>query len=452
MKGHVPTPESLADDMVATLFDADPPTGGDRILYPGLGDGPFVLAVHRFCEERDLPVPDGVGIESDPELVADAEDALEGTNVDIQERDFLADVDDLGEFEYVIGNPPYVPIEGLDEDEKREYKSTFDTAVGRFDLYILFFEQALDLLADDGRLVFITPEKFEYVDTAEPLRRILGTYHVEEIHHVDEDAFTGKITFPTITTVADRRPGPTTVTRRDGSRDTVDLPTDGSSWASQLRTGDEPLVESGVALGDITERISPGLATGADALFVKDKSAVPPQLAGEWTHPTVSGKQLRVNDGPDTDSVFLCPYDDDGNLIPEDELGAFGDWAEMHRDRLEDRHCVEKGKQWYSWHENPPLDDILQPKILCKDIADKPEFWADRTGDVVPRHTVYYIIPEDHVEIDEMLEYLNGPEAKAWLEANCQRASNGFYRLQTRVMEDLPVPEEWGKTVQETLV
>lgn len=452
MKGHVPTPASLADDMVAKLFDPAPPDPGDQILYPGVGDGPFAAAVERYCRERDVPVPDGVGIERDPELLDEARETVGDGSVDLRQRDFLGDVADLGTFEYVVGNPPYVPIEGLDADEKGRYRERFDTAVGRFDLYILFFEQALGLLADGGRLVFVTPEKFEYVETAAPLRRLLATHRVEEIQHLDEDAFTGKITFPTVTTVTDDAPGSTRVVRRDGSTTTVELPGDGESWASAVRGNDGAVVDSGVTLGDVTERISPGLATGADALFVQDREEAPPQLLDDWTHPTVSGRQLRANDGPHTDSVLICPYDETGRLVPEDELGAFGEWAEMHRDRLEDRHCVETGKPWYSWHETPPMEDVLQPKLLCKDIADEPEFWIDRSGDVVPRHSVYYLVPEDHVYLDDLLEYLNGPGATAWLEANCQRASNGFYRLQTRVMEDLPVPEEWGKTVQDTLV
>ena len=44
-----------------------------------------------------------------------------------------------GPFDYIIGNPPYVPIEGLDEAEKGRYKAAFLTAQGRFDLYLLFF-------------------------------------------------------------------------------------------------------------------------------------------------------------------------------------------------------------------------------------------------------------------------------------------------------------------------
>lgn len=452
MKGHVPTPAGLADQMVTKLFQDRSPKEGDSILYPGLGTGPFASAVHRFCEERELPEPNGIGIEQDPKRIETARSHLQNANVEIQEQDFLVEREDDAEFQYVIGNPPYVPIEGLSEDEKRRYKDQFDTAQGRFDLFVLFFERALEELADDGRLVFVTPEKFEYTETTAPLRRLMTEYHVEEIEHLQEDAFDNHITFPTVTTVHNRDADETRVVRRDGTKDIVVLPRDGRSWANTLREIGGETLESDVTLGDITARISCGVATGADSVFVVDEDEVPPQL-DDWTYPTTSGRQLRVNDGPHSEQVFICPYESDGRLPPEDELGTFGDWAEMHRDRLEDRSCVTKGKRvWYGWHENPPLQDILQPKIVCKDVADEPQFWADRNGTVVPRHSVYYLIPEDHVDLDDLLEYLNSEAAQAWIEAHAQKAHNDFYRLQSTMLKDLPVPEEWGKSYQATLV
>lgn len=452
MKGHVPTPAGLADKMVEKLFRDDSPSEGDRILYPGMGTGPFVAAVDRYCENHGLPVPEGVGVESDPAHLDEARDLHADRNLTIHQRDFLAPgvEPDIGHFDYVVANPPYVAIEGLDEDEKSDYKNRFLTAEGRFDLYILFFERSLELLADDGKLVYITPEKYTYVETAEALRRILTTYHVEEIEHVDADSFDGYITFPTITTVSNDSPGETRIIRRDGTERTVELPRDGQSWASTIRGGADGALDSGVTLGDVTDRVSCGVATGADSVFVVDEGEVSGELE-EWTLPTVSGSQLREFDGPYTDSVFVCPYDENGDLTPEDELGAFGTWAGGHRDRLEDRSCVEKGKAWYAWHENPPMEDILQPKIVCKDVADTPEFWAEPEGTVVPRHSVYYLIPEDHVDIRELTEYLNSEDARVWLEAHCQRAHNGYLRLQSKVLKKLPVPEEMGKTYQATL-
>lgn len=457
MKGHVPTPDALAEKMVRRAFRDEPPSSDDRILYPGAGDAPFAAAVERVCDEESWECPEGLAVETNPEHLSRAK-SRGLTHVTFENRDFLADdMLDAGRFEYIIGNPPYVPIEGLSEEEKKQYRSTFQTAIERFDLYLLFFEQSLSMLAPGGILSFVTPEKFEYVDTAAPLRRLLtsDSLCIEEIEHIPEDAFTGLITFPCVTTVrrtsADVNPCETRVTLRDGTSHVTTLPGDGESWASNVRGADLDDMETGATLGDVTERISPGLATGADKVFVLDADDVPDEIDERWVYPTVSGSQLREFDGPFTDSVFVCPYKPNGELADEAELGSFLDWLETHRERLEDRSCVKGGKRWYAWHENPPMQDILQPKIVFRDIAKEPQFWPEMEGTVVPKHSVYYTVPKGGVPMDELLEYLNSPEARMWMEAHCQKAHNGFYRLQSRVLRDLPVPKEWAESYQATL-
>lgn len=457
MKGHVPTPDDLAERMVRRLFRDDPPTTNDRILYPGCGTAPFAAAVGRVCDAEGWEYPDGLGIETNPKHLSEAR-ARGLEHVEFDERDFLADdMLDAGRFEYIVGNPPYVPIEGLSEDEKSRYKAAFDTAVERFDLYLLFFEQSLDLLAEDGVLSFVTPEKFEYVETAAPLRRLLTVedIHVEEIEHIDEDAFTGLVTFPCVTTLrrteCDAGDRETRVRLRDGTTHTTTLPADGSSWASQIRDADLKDMHTGATLGDVTERVSPGMATGADKVFVVDRDDIPDEVDEQWVRPTVSGSQLREYGGPRTDSVIVCPYKPNGDLADEYELGTTLDWLEEHRERLEDRSCVKGGKNWYAWHENPPMTDLLQPKIVFRDIAKEPKFWPEDRGDIVPKHSVYYAVPKDSISMDELIQYLNSPEARMWMEAHCQKAHNGYYRLQSRVLSDLPVPKEWAGSFQATL-
>lgn len=455
MKGHVPTPPELAEKMVQRLFQHDPPTSTDRILYPGCGTGPFAAAVERVCDANGWEYPDGIGVETNPEHLHEAR-SRDLSHVEFREQDFLGD--SLCESaNYIVGNPPYVPIEGLSADEKERFRDEFETAVGRFDLYLLFLERSLELLTAGGILSFVTPEKYEYVDTAEPLRRLLttGGVHIEEIEHIDEDAFPGLITFPCITTVR-RRSGTlpeaeTRVTLRDGTTHTTVLPQDGGSWASQIRDADLSAIETGVTLEDVTERISPGLATGADAIFVRSRDDVPDAVDERWVRPTVSGSQLRELDGPYGDSVFICPYKPDGQLADQEELGGTGRWLEQHRERLEDRSCVKKGKPWYAWHETPPLQDLLQAKILFRDIAKTPNFWSEREGTVVPKHSVYYAVPKDSTPMDELLDYLNSGKARMWMEANCQKAHNGYYRLQSRVLSDLPVPKKFTESYQATL-
>ncbi len=454
MKGHVVTPSDLANMMVEKLFEDHNPEIDDRILYPGIGsNAPFIKAVHEWCEEHNKSIPEGIGVELDPERISDARESIELSNTTLIEGDFLSTdlPDEIGEFDYIIGNPPYVPVTQLTDDEKEKYSAEFDTAWRRFDLYILFFERGLELLVENGRLCYVTPEKYEYISSANTLRKLLTKYHIREIEHISQDWFSGYKTYPAITTIDAADPGETQVIQRNGQKNTVHLPTDGSSWASTIRGGSD--LDTGVTLGDITVRISAGLATGRDSLYVVSKGDIPQLEKEGWAYPTVSGKQLRTFDGPYTNDLILCPYDERGNLIPEDKLGSFGEWAEIYRDELEERSCVQKrGRAWYGWHNAPPMEEILQPKIVCKDVTKEPEFWAEPEGSVLPRHSVYYIIPKNNDEIDDLLAYLNSNEAKEWIEANAQKAYTDHIRIQSEVIEDLPVPTQFAETAQSKLI
>jgi hypothetical protein len=97
------------------------------------------------------------------------------------------------------------------------------------------------------------------------------------------------------------------------------------------------------------------------------------------------------------------------------------------------------------------MNDLRQPKVVFKDIEKEPRFWAERSGEVVPRHSVYYIVPDEGVSLDDLLQYLNSPLAQKWMEAHCQRAANGFLRLQSRVLKKLPVPEKIAQSYQTAL-
>ena len=441
MRGFVPTPASVVDYMVGRLFRGRSPKPSDNVLEPGCGLGAFIDGIVRWCKERQKELPHLVGVESDPKLADQAKAAFRSClQVEIRQRDFLTET--LERFDFVIGNPPYVSILGLSELEKEDFRATYETAQGRFDLYLLFFERALKSLKPDGRMVFITPEKFLYVETAAALRRLLGSFQVEEIKLVDEQVFDGLVTYPTITTLANRSAEKaTTIQLRDGVERQCDLGTDGTSWMPLVRgAGQGP---SRPKLQELCVRISCGVATGADNVFVREAKGLAPQLA-TFGRPTLAGRELTTPDeiGP-TKYSMLLPYTEDGSLIDEDALGALGDYLSRPsiRATLLNRTCARR-KPWYSFHETPPLPEILRPKILCKDITQRPYFWIDRKGLLVPRHSVYYIVPENTAIIDNLCGYLNSPEVAGWLSEHCQRAANGFLRLQSNILKAIPLPDE----------
>jgi len=444
MTGFVETPIEIVDLMVDKLFKLNSPSAQSIVLDAGCGTGLFIEGIIRWCQANNVEIPRIIGVELDSRRASEARAKFAHyPSVFIERKDFLVqdESDAKGEpCDFVISNPPYVPITELSEEEKNRYRESYKTAKGRFDLYLLFFERAIQRLKPGGRLVFITPEKFLYVETAFQLRKLLSSRRVEEVQMLDEKAFGGLAAYPTITTIVNESgPSETDLILRNGQMTHVVFPLDGSSW---LPYRNMPVIQSEYVLGDICERISCGVATGADAVFVIESRKSDLSLE-RFAYPTVSGRELTSIDWKmHTRYSMLIPYDQDGRLMKPEELGAFMNYLMKPKniEKLERRTCVARGKPWYAFHENPPLSDILRPKILCKDITNRPCFLIDRKGTIVPRHSVYYIVPKDPSRIDEIADYLNSENVKIWLESHCQRAANAFLRIQSHILRRLPIP------------
>jgi adenine-specific DNA-methyltransferase len=431
----------MVDAMVAKLFAERRPDTAAKLLDPGCGTGEFISGVLRWCAAHRQPVPGIVGVELDPARAASARARFAGvSSVEIREADFLQPSTER--FDYIIGNPPYVSILALSAEERLTYRSRYRTASGRFDLYVLFFEQALRMLAPGGRLVFITPEKFAYVETARPLREMLLSYHIDELCFAPEDTFEGKVAYPLIATVS-RTParGTSRIVHRSGRTLHAAIAT-ASSWLPLLEGVSQET--AALTLGDVTRRISCGVATGADGVFVVPEAKVSASLL-PFAYPTLSGRQIAPNRQLHRHSMLLAPYDEHGHLLKESALGALGDFLRepARSAQLRSRTCAAR-KPWYAFHDSFPIDDLRRPKILCKDITEKPFFVLDRDGSIVPRHSVYYIVPEYSADLEPLADYLNSETAHDWLTAHCQRAAKGFLRLQSHVLKSLPVPAEFG--------
>jgi len=73
---------------------------------------------------------------------------------------YFKEVIDKGGFNIIIGNPPYLRVQGIDKEASQQYKKEYKSATGSYDLYVLFVEKGLSLLAKDGILNYIMPHKW----------------------------------------------------------------------------------------------------------------------------------------------------------------------------------------------------------------------------------------------------------------------------------------------------
>lgn len=92
-----------------------------------------------------------------------------------------------GGFDVIIGNPPYLRVQGIKENHLKQslfLETNYLTAKGRYDLYILFIEKSYSLINSSGKVSFILPHNFINGNLGESIRDFLIEKNcLEEILH-----------------------------------------------------------------------------------------------------------------------------------------------------------------------------------------------------------------------------------------------------------------------------
>jgi adenine-specific DNA-methyltransferase len=91
-------------------------------------------------------------------------------------------------FDVIVGNPPYVRFQDLDEPSRNRLARHWQTtAGGTFNLYFAFFELGYKLLTPSGRLGYITPNNYFTSLAGESLRQFFGqrqcVYRILDFSH-----------------------------------------------------------------------------------------------------------------------------------------------------------------------------------------------------------------------------------------------------------------------------
>lgn len=105
-----------------------------------------------------------------------------------------------GGFSAIIGNPPYVGSSKIDEENKKHLNNWCVTKTGKTDLYIPFFQVAIENLTKKGILGYITVNNFYRSLNGRALRNYFSTHQfgVKMIDFGSEQVFKGRSTYTCI--------------------------------------------------------------------------------------------------------------------------------------------------------------------------------------------------------------------------------------------------------------
>jgi hypothetical protein len=326
-----------------------------------------------------------------------------------------------GGFDAVVGNPPYIRIQGLGRDLANWCRRRYEVAHGNFDAYLVFIERATGLLNKEGRLGFIVPNKFMKLDSGRKLRTSLGTSRfVEElIDFGDSQVFEGATNYTSILILDVAGLERASYRKLSGIegvptlREIEEAPllkvsaTDLGSDPWILAVGDDQkllqaLGRSTEPLGEVTEAIFTGLQTSADAIYILEdrgpadggrrvySKASKRELILETTllHPLAGGAEVDDYAFKPQPDLLLFPYQkkEGMKLISEEALAGLPltrAYLEEHEEALRGR---ERGKmdhgQWYAYVYPKSLGLHDLPKLGIPRLTERLRASADPEGSI----------------------------------------------------------------------
>lgn len=386
----------------------------------------------------------------------------------IVQADFLL-ADWPGEFDFVVGNPPYVRLEDVPRQVLSRYRELFSTATDRADLYVAFFEQGLRLLSPSGTLAFICANRFAKNQYGRALRRLIATeYHVRHYLNLEhtQPFLTDVSAYPAIIVLDRARGEPTQAGTLDDLepstlervRDEVigrGIPgktiTAFQSWYSHggpwLTTSREehallscldenfPTLEQS-ATGT---RVGIGVATGADGVFVLGRKH--PEIEDSRQIPLIMPADVR-NDGLSwSGSYLLNPFSsvDDGSLVRLRDHPGFARYIEAHGAQLRTRHCARsRPNTWYRTIDRVWPSLQWQPKLLIPDIQGNTTIGLDE-GEYYPHHNLYWIT-SDEWPLAALKTLLRSSIVYRQVRAHSVQMRGGSVRFQAQTLRKLRVP------------
>src|SRR5690554_1210147 len=117
----------------------------------------FGLDIQEYSVNRTKLLLSLLALQSGEDIEEFQFNLFQGDSLDF---DWTTAIADFNGFSIILGNPPYVCARNLDKETKEKLKNWTVCQSGNSDLYIPFFQIAIENLAENGTLGFITMNSF----------------------------------------------------------------------------------------------------------------------------------------------------------------------------------------------------------------------------------------------------------------------------------------------------
>jgi len=399
---------------------------------------------------------------------------------------YFKDVMDSGGFNIIIGNPPYLRVQGIDKEVSEQYKKEFKSATGSYDLYILFVEKGLSLLAEDGILNYIMPHKWINSAFGKGLREIgkdnllkfisFGEYQVFNASTYTSLVWFKKSKVKTLEYVESDRD---LLDNRELEKYLFGLKKDDythiknkelskESWIftdKQTHMILEKLKRQPLRVKDVFEKIFQGIATSKDSVYFltdcrEDESLIKGysqeldkivSIEKGLVKPLLKGGDVHRYEPIKTNKVVIFPYyikDNKAILYRENELKEKFPHGYNYLKECEDilrgreRGKLKDDEYWFRYIYPKNLIHFDREKIITPEISLGSNMMLD-SGTFYINTKNYCLVKYPHIKESYKfyLSILNSKLMWFFIKNTGYVLSGGYYTFKTNYLNPFPLPK-----------
>ena len=410
----------------------------------------------------------------------------------------FAGVASRGGFGLLVGNPPWVRLHRVSVEQRVEFRRSYDVAraaawqpgalaagvaggfAGQVDLAALFVERSVRLLSPAAAVSLLVPVKLWRSLAGGGMRRLLASETDVRVVEDFSDApsqFDAAV-YPSLVvatkavcedtnrlrpavTVGLHHRGGATLEWQSAPNDLgldaspgapwILLPPDARRSFERIRDAGRPLSETAIGrphlgvkcgcndafvveLVDVDDNLAAARSSDGHR-FAIERRLLRPLLRGEhlrrWHTPASNGRLIWTHDETDTPLQQLPPH----------ASKWFARWRHDLSARSDARH---RARWWALFRTESARCD--RPRVVWADVGREPRACMLFAGDnSVPLNSCYVVRCADDVDAFAFAALLNGPVARAWLNAAAEPARGGYRRYLGWTMSLLPVPTDWRR-------
>ena len=388
-------------------------------------------------------------------------------------------------FDIVVGNPPYVRIQTLNDISKEQvdyynYKYT-NIVAGSYDLYILFIYKGMRILNQNGVLGFINPHKFFQAQMGAKIREYIAVNSgVKKIVDFSTNQIFESATTYTCLLFLTPSHSPHFLYKQfrlgeePTNLNTINFQTidskilSGTTWnfhnADVQRIIDK-IYSLNNSFAKITKKIFKGSSSGNDkvfllkrlqygeskSLFYSEQLASNVEIENEIVRPFLFGESIRRYEKLATDVFLLYPYQKrndkvalmDFNYLKTRYPHAF-DYLQKNKTTLQKRKTPINGKNYYKFSAARSLIEYDSRKILIPDMLVAIRVGIDIDGKFWHGPAAHSVIFVDELSEHNDLFYLGILNSKLFwfFISNTSTALRGdAYRLTPEFLNNFHFPK-----------